>query len=238
MAPHLPYRSRMSLPACGVLANAPTAEERLGHRHVVDEAVHVYPPGFAPRSWRAHIRDISTRGMQLLVDEELAFGRQIRIRWRSHEVRGVILYQHRYDSDRYRVGVELSASCESLLVEMLSSQSRELHEAKRRLEQQWENLNRTVGWLDLMADALIVTSADGTILLWNHGAQDLYGWTHEEAIGRYWNELVVSRDDTGLHRRKNGSTVLVTALSTTQPETTSLPGVVVIVARPHRPGAR
>jgi PAS domain S-box-containing protein len=235
----------MTLSASGAFAHDPlfaaspaAAEKRRERRHVVDEPVHVYPPGFAPRTWKAHIRDISTRGMQLLLDEELAFGRQIRIRWRSHEVRGVILYQHKYDSDRYRVGIELLASSDTLLVEILSSQSHELREAKRRLEQQWENLNRTIGWLDLISDALIVTSADGTILLWNDGAQSLYGWTREEAIGRYWNELVASRDDAGLHRRKNGSTVLVTTQSTTQQETTSLPEIVAIVSRPYRSSVR
>lgn len=222
-----------------LFAGAPAAgEKRREQRHLVDEPVHVYPPGFAPRTWRAHIRDISTRGMQLLLDEELAFGRQIRIRWKSHEVRGVILYQHKYDSNRYRVGVELVATCDTLLIEILSSQSHELREAKCRLEQQWENFNRTIGWLDLISDALVVTSADGTILLWNNGAQSLYGWTREEAIGRYWNEVVASRDDAGLHRRKNGSTVLVTTQSTTQQQTTSLPEVVIIVSRQYRSNGR
>src|ERR1700742_4043090 len=132
MALRVRMQTRMTLPAFPLFAASPsTAEKRREQRHLVDEPVQVYPPGFAPRTWKAHIRDISTRGMQLLLDEELAFGRQIRIRWKSHEVRGIILYQHKYDSDRYRVGVELLAPCDTLLIEILSSQSHELREAKR-----------------------------------------------------------------------------------------------------------
>jgi PAS domain-containing protein len=44
--------------------------------------------------------------------------------------------------------------------------------------------------LDLVQDAVIVRGLrDPTIPYWNHGAEVLYGWTKEEAIGRVAHEL-------------------------------------------------
>lgn len=37
--------------------------------------------------------------------------------------------------------------------------------------------------LDLASDAIMVCSLDGAITFWNHGAQRLYGWTSDEAVG-------------------------------------------------------
>lgn len=38
--------------------------------------------------------------------------------------------------------------------------------------------------LDLMRDAILVRNMDDEILYWNHGAQTLFGWTADEAIGQ------------------------------------------------------
>jgi PAS domain S-box-containing protein len=44
--------------------------------------------------------------------------------------------------------------------------------------------------LDLSTDAIIVRDVDGVIQFWNRGAEELYGWTRLEAIGKQKNELL------------------------------------------------
>lgn len=46
-------------------------------------------------------------------------------------------------------------------------------------------------------DALIAIDLDGTILFWNRGAQDLFGYTSGEALGRSIDGLVVPADRQG-----------------------------------------
>ncbi|WP_322505940.1 PAS domain-containing protein [Chroococcidiopsis cubana] len=38
--------------------------------------------------------------------------------------------------------------------------------------------------LDVATDAIIVRSLDDKVLYWNKGAERLYGWQAQEAIGR------------------------------------------------------
>lgn len=78
-------------------------------------------------------------------------------------------------------------------------------------------------------DALIVVTADGTVLYWNKGAETLFGYTSAEAVGRYLHEIVVPADrideeqkfliealETGFviyestRHRKDGSLIYVT----------------------------
>jgi PAS domain S-box-containing protein len=58
---------------------------------------------------------------------------------------------------------------------------------RRRAEAQIEE---QAAFLDKARDAIIARSLDGQILFWNQGAETIYGWKREEAIGRHVSELV------------------------------------------------
>jgi PAS domain S-box-containing protein len=53
-----------------------------------------------------------------------------------------------------------------------------------------QKLKQQAGMIDLSHDAIITTDADWHITGWNRGAQELYGWTEAEALGRVSHELV------------------------------------------------
>ncbi len=52
------------------------------------------------------------------------------------------------------------------------------------------HLRRQADLIDITPDAFIVRALDGTIRLWGGGAEALYGWTRQEAIGRKCDELL------------------------------------------------
>ncbi len=51
-------------------------------------------------------------------------------------------------------------------------------------------LERQVGLLELAHDAIIVRDLKGTIRYWNRGAETLYGWPREQALGRLSHDLM------------------------------------------------
>ncbi len=66
------------------------------------------------------------------------------------------------------------------LLDILARQAADLIERTRNEQQ----LAKQAGLLDLSSDAIIVRDLDGGILYWNRGAERLYGWTREEALGK------------------------------------------------------
>ncbi len=50
--------------------------------------------------------------------------------------------------------------------------------------------------LDQIDASVMVVDVSGLVLCWNSGAEALYGWTSEEAVGRNARELVVAEDPT------------------------------------------
>ena len=48
--------------------------------------------------------------------------------------------------------------------------------------------------LDQIDASVIVTDMTGVVISWNHGAETLYGWSSEEAVGRSARELIVPED--------------------------------------------
>ncbi|MFN7132429.1 MAG: ATP-binding protein, partial [Myxococcales bacterium] len=70
----------------------------------------------------------------------------------------------------------------------------------RELSRQAELLRERAELLELMDDAVLVRDLDGRVLYWNRGAENLFGWSREEALGRDASELL--RADLGPQARE------------------------------------
>lgn len=47
--------------------------------------------------------------------------------------------------------------------------------------------------LDLVHDAIVLRDTEGVVNFWNHGAEKLYGWTSDEALGKHSHTLLHTR---------------------------------------------
>jgi len=56
-------------------------------------------------------------------------------------------------------------------------------ELEQRVEQQTNEIKRQAELLNLAHDAIIVRDESEGIIFWNKGAQEIYGWTKDEALG-------------------------------------------------------
>jgi diguanylate cyclase (GGDEF)-like protein/PAS domain S-box-containing protein len=65
-------------------------------------------------------------------------------------------------------------------------------ERTQALEQQTVVLAQQAALLDLAHDAIIVRDMKNRILFWNHGAEIVYGWPAEIAVGKFLYELLKS----------------------------------------------
>ncbi|MCA1718975.1 MAG: PAS domain S-box protein [Actinobacteria bacterium] len=55
---------------------------------------------------------------------------------------------------------------------------------EEELAKRMETLGEQARLLDLAHDAILVRDMNGTITFWNRGAEDTYGWSREEAVGK------------------------------------------------------
>jgi len=61
-------------------------------------------------------------------------------------------------------------------------------------------------------DGLIALSLDGTILSWNRGAETIFGFAREEAVGRLAEDLIVPSDLREEARRKLAAVLVAGSL--------------------------
>jgi PAS domain S-box-containing protein len=69
----------------------------------------------------------------------------------------------------------------------------ERHEVEKALRESREQLQRQADLLDQSHDAIFTWKVGGGITYWNRGAEVLYGYTSEEAMGRCSHELLRTR---------------------------------------------
>jgi PAS domain S-box-containing protein len=66
----------------------------------------------------------------------------------------------------------------------------ELRQARDRLQVEVEERTRQASLLNLTHDSIFARDMTNIITYWNRGAQELYGWTPEETIGKRSHELL------------------------------------------------
>ena len=257
---------RRALPAdpySVVMPPARPAEHRKERRYLVNQPAQIRTGMIGGQSWSVRIRDISTRGMQLLVNQPVCAGPNIQIRWNGMMIKGIVRHKHSEDSHSYRIGVEFDEHSPALVIEMLKKQSEEAQNGAFLVQEQEEVLHRYLAlqdlaseWpgilpqpvlspkkygtlLDQATDAMIVTSMGGTVLFWNKAAEQLYGWTIDEAFGRQTNQLFEfgpnvnpdTADGAIVHRSKSGAAIRVRSCSIIQQDAAGEPEAVIFINR-------
>lgn len=120
--------------------------------------------------------------------------------------------------------------------------SRETKQAQAKLAQQ-------AALLQLAHDAILVTEPDGRISFWNHGAEEIYGWRSDEAVGQDVHDLLQTTYpmpldeiracvlDNGLwegelrHVNRSGRTVIVASRWSLQRDEEGKPSVILEINR-------
>jgi len=95
----------------------------------------------------------------------------------------------------------------SILYEKALKQEREAIEAKNHVEELKDYLQ---GLIENTADAIVTSDLNGVVTSWNIGAEKIYGYTKEEAVGRYLPfipDFLVDMEKNYSERVKSGETV-------------------------------
>jgi PAS domain S-box-containing protein len=71
------------------------------------------------------------------------------------------------------------------------------HELEQRVAERTEELRERADLLDLATEAIMVRDLEGRVQFWNSGAEELYGWSREQVLGRDIGETVQSRQSNG-----------------------------------------
>lgn len=82
----------------------------------------------------------------------------------------------------------------AILITWFSSRRRriehDLVQSRDELQKEVAVTTRQASLLNLTNDAIFVRDMEGLITYWNHGAEELYGWTAEQALGKRNRELM------------------------------------------------
>jgi PAS domain S-box-containing protein len=116
----------------------------------------------------------------------------------------------------------------------LQKTTADLRHRTKMLEEQAAALNEQAALLDLAQDAIIVRDLNNRIVFWSRGAEALYGWRSDEAIGKDKEELLHTEffepietidatlmrrgrwEGEAVHRTRDGGTVTVSSRWTLQ----------------------
>ncbi len=133
----------MRPPAGSAAAAARTQTKRSDRRFIVNQPALLSSPGMPDQVWQARIRDISRRGMQFVLDRPFTGGPRVCIGWNGREIHGTIRYQKQQDAE-HRLGVELGASWDTLVSDILAQQADELRESNAALRRTEKELTHAL----------------------------------------------------------------------------------------------
>ena len=94
----------------------------------------------------------------------------------------VSLLVSRLSASKRRTEISLRRSAEEL-EDRVRERTRELQRNEQRLQEQ-------ARLLDLTQDAILSTDQNGAIGFWSRGAEQMYGWSSQEAIGKMPHDLL------------------------------------------------
>src|SRR6266404_3865963 len=137
---------------------------------------------------------------------------------------------------------------DSLLRSVALQNAESVRAVRLRAEQQAEAAVREqANLLNLTHDAIFVRDMNGTVKYWNRGAEDLYGWPAEQAVGRVILELLktifqvpleqIEEEVIGAGRwegelvqtKKDGSQVVVASRWSLQRDENSAPVAILVI---------
>jgi len=125
----------------------------------------------------------------------------------------------------------------------------ERKQAEERLRRSAWQLQQQAELLNLAHDTIMVHDLEGRIIFWNQGAEQSYGWSREEAIGKVSHELLKTRfphnlveitakligegrwDGEMVHTARNGETIIVSSRWALQQDESGQPAAILVIDR-------
>jgi PAS domain S-box-containing protein len=122
-------------------------------------------------------------------------------------------------------------------------------QVEARLQENAKQLQQQAELLNLAHDSIVVNDLDGRVVFWNRGAEQTYGWTREEAVGRIIHDLLQTQFPSNLieittkllsqgrwngeltHTTKDGRTIVVSSRWALQRGEGSLPTGILVIDR-------
>jgi PAS domain S-box-containing protein len=142
----------------------------------------------------------------------------------------------------------MTADNEDSLLSSVAQQAGSIRAVCLRAEQQAEaTLREQASLLNLTYDAIFVRDMNGTVKYWNRGAEELYGWPAEQAVGRVSQELLktifpvsleqIQEEVIGagrwegelLQTKKDGSQVVVSSRLSLQNDERNEPVAIIVI---------
>jgi two-component system cell cycle sensor histidine kinase/response regulator CckA len=136
-----------------------------------------------------------------LVPRALALPSPSQLRAVNRELEDEIAERRRVEGDLQRAHDHLEARVQERTAELaLSHRQLEIEIGERRSAE--ESLRKQADLLELVRDAIVVLDMSERITYWNAGAEEIYGWSRQQALGRTARELLGSEYPHGAENPK------------------------------------
>jgi PAS domain S-box-containing protein len=112
---------------------------------------------------------------------------------------GLRLFGRHQDGSEFPVDISLRPVLlddELLVIGAIRDMSEQQRVERVRL-QQAEHIRLQAGLIDLAHDAILIRDAVSRVIFWNKGAEELYGWPSQEALGRITHTLLKTHYPNG-----------------------------------------